>query len=243
MDLNIVFNLLLKTLLVYFFILLIMKFMGKREIGQLSLFDFVVLLLIADVSVVCIDGTRSLKETLILLTPVITLAVVQKCIAFILLKIPSLRGFFDDKESIIIDDGYLNLKELKKQRFNIDDLIPILRLKNIISFSEVQYMFIEANGDISIFKYQRSNTMNIKSSSNNSKLLGSQKLGLIGSSEYKSSIFPVIISGYFKDENIKRLNISKEFINKEIRRQGYKSEKEIYYGTIENGKLFILKTK
>ena len=243
MDLNIIINLLLKTILVYFLILLVMKFMGKREIGQLSLFDFVVLLLIADVSVVSIDSNKTFIETTILLTPVITLAIIQKVIAFLLLKIPRLRKIFDGKESIIIDNGYLNLKELKKQNFNIDDLIPILRLKNIRSFSEIKYMFIETNGDVSIFKYENNNHINVKSSLKNNQITGNNKLGLSNPSSYSDSIFPVIISGCFNDENIARLKITKEYLKEEIKKLGYKSEKEVYYCTLENNKLFILKTK
>src|SRR5690554_735293 len=103
--------LLLKVLAIYFFILFLLKFMGKREIGQLSLFDFVVVLLIADIAVIgAEDGSVPFYMTLL---SILLLGVIQKILAVILLKVKPIRDFFDGKESIIMIDGKLNVKEMK----------------------------------------------------------------------------------------------------------------------------------
>ncbi len=82
-----------------------------------------------------------------------------------LLKIPGLRDFFDGKESVIIIDGKVNIKEMRKQNYNFNDLVVQLRLKNIRSLSEVRYLILETNGEISVFKYDEFNntpSVNIK---------------------------------------------------------------------------------
>ena len=75
------FALVWKTAFIYFLILLTLRFMGKREVGQLGLFDFVVLLLIADVSAITLDDEKSIYTCLI---PVIILSLIQKILAVIL---------------------------------------------------------------------------------------------------------------------------------------------------------------
>ena len=131
-------HILIKTALVYFFILIVLKIMGKREIGQLSLFDFVILLMIADVAVMGIDNEEI--PFYFFLLAITILAVIQKTLSFVLLKIPWLRDFFDGKESVIIIDGKVNIKEMRKQNYNFNDLVVQLRLKNIRSLSEVRYL-------------------------------------------------------------------------------------------------------
>lgn len=233
-------SLILKTVIIYFIILLIMKFMGKREIGQLSLFDFVVLLLIADVAVLSIDQTENF---VIYVIPIFILALVQKILAFALLKIPSLRNFFDGKEAIIIFEGKLNIKEMKKQNYNVDDLLPQLRLKNIKSLSEIRYLFLEPNGEISVFKFDDDNKENINAASKTVSAVTSDKTALTaGVSLSGISIFPFITSGVIHYENLRILNISEEWVLKEMHKQGYHNYKDIYYANYEKGRLFIIDT-
>ena len=233
-------SLILKTLAIYFIILLIMKFMGKREIGQLSLFDFVVLLLIADVAVLSIDETENF---FIYVMPIFVLAIVQKILAFALLKIPTLRNFFDGKEAIIIFEGRLNIKEMRKQNYNVDDLLPQLRLKNIKSLSEIRYLFLEPNGEISIFKFEDDDKQNISVASKTLSVVTSDKTALTtGVTTQGISIFPFITSGKLHKEHLQILNISEDWLNKEMHKQGYHNYKDIYYANYEKGKLFIIDT-
>ena len=233
------YQILLKTLCIYFIILIVMKFMGKREIGQLSLFDFIVLLLIADVAVLAIDEDNNFVQSLI---PIFALVIIQKILAYLVLKIPFFRQFFDGKESILINNGVLDLKEMKKQCYNIDDLMPILRLKNIRSLSEVKYLIAEPDGEISIFKYidEISNTNdfiknNIVTNINNKDIKNSVSVDCFG-------IFPVITSGKLNKDNIKLLNLDEEWIIKEVSKQGYTVDK-VYYASYEKHSIFILKVK
>lgn len=234
-------SILIKTTIIYFFILLIMKFMGKREIGQLSLFDFVILLLIADVSVMGIDNND--VPFYYFLISIVILAVIQKGLAIILLKFSQLRNFFDGKESLIIIDGKVNIKEMKKQNYNFDDLVVQLRLKNIRSLSEVKYLILEANGEISVFKYNEFEKVdaNIKSKSNNAITTNSSST-IKNNIENKTNIFPfpLIISGKVIKNNLEILKIDEKWLKMKIKEKGYNNIKDIYYANYENNDLFIL---
>lgn len=228
-------HILIKTTIIYFFILIVLKIMGKREIGQLSLFDFVILLMIADVAVMGIDNEEI--PFYFFLLAIAILAIIQKTLSFILLKAPKLRNFFDGKESLIIVDGKVNIKEMKKQNYNFNDLIVQLRLKNVRSLSEVKYLILETNGEISVFKYNEfmnSPSANVKSKENDTTT--------INTSNCDKDIypFPIILSGKLCKENIKLLNISEKWVLKKIKEKGYEEINDIFYANYENGDLFIL---
>lgn len=230
-------HILIKTTVIYFFILIVLKIMGKREIGQLSLFDFVILLLIADVAVMGIDNEE--VPFYFFLLAISILAAIQKILSFILLKIPVLRDFFDGKESLIIIDAKVNIKEMRKQNYNFNDLVVQLRLKNIKSLSEVKYLILETNGEISVFKYDEvsSPSSNVKSKNYDSVIKNNTKTI---TKELEIYPFPVILSGKLCKDNIKLLNLDKKWILKKIKEKGYEELSDIYYANYENGDLFIL---
>lgn len=224
-------TILLRTTLIYFFILLIMKFMGKREIGQLSLFDLVVLLLIADISIASISEDTKIFFTYCI--AIIIISIIQKILAKLSLKIPFIRKIFDGQESIIILNGKLNIKEMQKQSYSMDDLLIQVRLKNITSLSEIKHLFLETNGEVSVFKFSN----NVMSASGSNRNYSS----LVNYQNTECDPFPVIVSGKIVQRNLKILNISSEKVNKDVSQRKMKVE-DIYYAQYENGKLFIMDT-
>jgi len=231
-------ELIFKTLFIYFLIILILRFMGKREIGQLGLFDFVVLLLIADVSGIAIDEESSFFFNLL---PVLTLAIIQKILAIVSLKINFIRNIIDGKESIIIYNGKLNIKEIKKQKYNVNDLITQLRLKNVKSLSQVEHLILENNGEISVFLYEN-NSDKVDSSTSNSSI-NQKESSIVNANNFSEniSVYPLIISGQIQKDNIKLLNISEKWINNELSKMNL-TIKDVYFGNLEYGKLFIVET-
>lgn len=229
-----------KTTLIYFVILLVLRIMGPREVGQLSLFDFVVLLLIADLSAYTIDLE---KNFFLYLIPVVVLVLIQKIIALLSLKIKSIRNIFDGNEKIIIYDGKLCIKEMKRNYYTIDDLLTQVRLKNVKSLSQIKYLILEPNGEISIFLYQEdqkpAKMMASKSFNINGKISSSQQ---INNNYDLTSVFPIITSGKINYKYLKLINKDDKWLNKQINNLGYSSYKDIYYATYENDKLFIIDT-
>lgn len=146
MDILIV---LFRTLLFYIIITVVYRFMGKREIGELSIMDLIVSILIAELAAIAIDKYKS--NLLITVIPIIALVIVQIVIAKISLKSPNLREKIEGVPSVIINRGKINFEEMLKQRYNLDDLLTQLREKGIKSIEEVDYAILETSGKLSIF--------------------------------------------------------------------------------------------
>ncbi len=139
-----------RTLFFYFFILLCYRIMGKREIGQLSISDLTISILIAELVAISIENRDD--NTLLTILPIVLLVGLEVILAFIQLKSNGFREFIDGKPSLIVDKGKLNFKEMVKQRYSIDDLLLALRSNQIKSIDEVDYAILETNGKLSIFK-------------------------------------------------------------------------------------------
>ena len=123
--------------------------MGKREIGELSVIDLIVSMYIAELVAISIENyTESIWITLL---PMIILVVLQIASSKLSLKSKKVRDILDGKPSVIISRGRVNFKEMKRLRYNLDDLLCQLRNESIKSITEVDYAILETNGKLSIF--------------------------------------------------------------------------------------------
>ncbi len=187
------------------------RIMGKREVGELSLFDLIVLILIAEIAAIAIEA--ELDQMIYMAFAIILLASIQWILAYVSLKNNRLRTILDGTSSLIIDKGKLNIEQMKKNRYNVDDLLTQLHDHDIRSISEVEYAVLETSGEITPFKYSDTNR-NIFP-------------------------FPVIISGEIQKNNLKYSGKSVEWIRQKIKEKNYESEKEIYFASVENDDLYI----
>lgn len=139
-----------RTLFLYAVILLIFRLMGKREIGELSILDLVVYIMIAELAVVAIETPDSniFKNVL----PMLLLMVVQIVLAIFSLKSKTFRDVVDGKPTIIINKGKIDENAMRKQRYNFDDLLLQLREKDIAKISDVEFAILESSGTLSVFE-------------------------------------------------------------------------------------------
>ncbi len=195
----------LRTFIGYLILIVLMKFMGKREIGQLSLFDLLILLTIVDIMVVGIENYET--NYLYSVVPMVFMAIIQKIVALISLKKVKFRELMDGKVSIIIENGKINIKEMKKNGYNMDDLYCQLRGKDVVSPSEVSYGILETNGKLSVFLKK----------------------------DYPDMVLPLIVSGTPQEDVIKKCNLNLDMITGIVKANGYKDVKEVYGLNIING--------
>ena len=141
---------LLKTIFMYFFIIFVYRIMGKKEVGQLSIVDLIVSILIAELIALSIETEE--KSILISVIPILVLVVVQIVLSYITLKNDKIRNIIDGKPIIIIKNGKLNFTEMSKLRYSLDDLLTQLRLQGVKSIDKVKYAVLENNGNLSVFK-------------------------------------------------------------------------------------------
>ena len=204
---------LFRTFFFYFFILISYRIMGKREIGQLGVIDLIVSILIAELVAISIEDFKEpLTYTII---PISCLVLLEVLFAYISIKSRRFRTIFDGKPSLIIVNGKINYKEMVKQRYSLDDLLLSLRQQEIRDLSMVEYAFLEANGKLSVFKY---NFFKLKS-------------------PYPSAM---ILDGELQTKVLKIIKKTPEWVTQELSKKDL-SIKDIFYAFYKNNKIFIVK--
>lgn len=138
-----------KIIIIYFFLILLLRVLGKREVGQLSIFDLVVLLIIADIASLGVDNDEFFWVSLFCL---LLLALLQKILSLALLKIARLRRVVDGNPTIIVYDGKINIANMKTELYTIDDLVNQMRSEHIMDVNDIKLAILETNGALSIFK-------------------------------------------------------------------------------------------
>jgi uncharacterized membrane protein YcaP (DUF421 family) len=209
-------NIIFRTIFLYILILIIFRLMGKREIGELSILDLVVFIMIAEMGVVAIEDTKDpLIHTIL---PMLLLMLIQISTAIISLKSKRFRDFVDGKPTIIINKGKIDEKAMKKQRYNFDDLMMQLREKDIRSITDVEFAILESSGKLSILEMEKDK--------NNKNISGDITI-------------PVIIDGDINEDNLKRIHKTNLWLRQELKKLGYHEIKKISFCSFENGKFFI----
>ncbi|SFJ40988.1 Protein of unknown function [Thermoflavimicrobium dichotomicum] len=138
-----------RTLFMYFFLLLMLRLMGKREIGKLSIFDLIVSLMIADLSATVIEDHK--LPVMASAFPIALLVGLQILMSIVLLKSRKARQIVDGDPTIIIKNGKIQPEAMAKHRYNMDDLLMQLRDKNIANVADVEFAILETSGKLSVF--------------------------------------------------------------------------------------------
>ncbi|MCI8445660.1 MAG: DUF421 domain-containing protein [Bacilli bacterium] len=140
----------LKTLFLYFFIVLLYRIMGKKEVGQLGIMDLIVWVLIAELAALSLEEPKN--SLWLSVVPIVTLFCIQIVLSFISIKSTKVRRFMDGRPTVIIKNGKLMFREMSKLRYSLDDLISQLREQGIKSIDEVNFAVLENNGKLSVFE-------------------------------------------------------------------------------------------
>ncbi len=205
MNLLIVF---IRTLFFYFFIFIIYRIMGKREVGQLGIIDLIVSILIAELTVISIENYD--KTLLYSIIPIVTLVILQISLSYFTLKKPRFRIFLDGNPSVIIKNGKINYNEMLKQKYNIDDLLVQLREKGYRTIEEIEYAILENNGSLSVFAKEKDNKtplplpliLDSEIQEDTLKLLKKDKNWVINILDKKKLTLNEVFYAFYKDKNI-----------------------------------------
>ena len=149
------FVLIIRTLILYGLVVLSMRIMGKRQIGELQPSELVVAIMISDLAAVPMQTIDIPLLTGIV--PVLTLLVAEVAMSFISLKSKKARKYITGEPSIIIYRGHINEKELEKARFTLNDLMEELRISGYPDISKINMAILETNGEISVIEENKDN--------------------------------------------------------------------------------------
>ncbi len=143
------FNIIFKTLVLYVYIAICYRIMGKKEVGQLGIIDLIVSILIAELAAMSIEEIdRSIFVSLI---PIAILVILQISLSYLALKSNAFRKFIDGSPQVIINKGKVDFKQMQKIRYSLDDLISQLREQGVKNINDVNYAILENNGKLSVF--------------------------------------------------------------------------------------------
>nr|WP_249745428.1 DUF421 domain-containing protein [Mesobacillus boroniphilus] len=198
-------------------ILLIFRLMGKREIGELSILDLVVYIMIAEMASMAIENTKDpLVNTLL---PISILVIIQITLAIISLKSKKFRDIVDGKPTIIINNGKIDEKAMRSQRYNFDDLLLQLREKDVGNIADVKYAILEPSGTLSIFQKTQGNKD--------------------GQEDNGSLTLPLIVDGEIQQDNLYLIDKSRVWLLQELKKKGYEDTKAISFCSFQNGEFYI----
>ena len=205
-------KILLRMSFFYFFIIIIYRMMGKREIGQLSIIDLIVSILIAELVAISVEDIS--KSILASIIPIILLVILQIVLSYASLKSPKIREMLDGSPSFIIKNGKVNYNEMIRQKYNLDDLLTQLREKGYRNIEEIEYAILENNGTLSVFSY---------------------------TNKKKSPLpMPIILDGKIQYRILKEINKDEELINKILNKKKIKLS-DIFYAFYKDKNIFIIK--
>ena len=150
----------LRTIFLYLVLIFAVRFMGKRQIGEMEPTEFVVTMLLANLaSIPMQDGAIPLYSGLV---PILTVLGMELVISGLIMHSVMLRKFFCGKPVILIDNGKINQQNLRRPRVTLDELTGHLREKDVLDIRTVQYAILETDGNLSVFPFPKEKPANAK---------------------------------------------------------------------------------
>ena len=215
-----------RSIFSFVLLFLIAKIIGKKQVSELSLFDYVV-----SISIGNFAAEIAMNPDVQILNGVVGLfifGIIAFLVAILSMKSIILRRFFMGVPTIIMQDGKFIYKNFKKIKIDMNDFLESARGKGYFDISEIKYAIMEADGKISFMPKEEYKAVTIKDMN-----FKPQKQSLVSN---------VIIDGKVLDKNLLNINKDKAWLMNELKQKGYSSYEDILLATIDvNEKLNIYK--
>ena len=207
-----------RTIILYGVLILVVRLMGKRQIGQMEPSEFVVAILVADLaSVPMQDGGIPLFSGLI---PILTVLGIELVLAGASMRSIRLRKLLCGKPVILIENGNILQQNLRKTRVTLDELTGHLREKDVLDLRSVQYAILETNGNLSVFPYPKDRPASAKES------------GIQAGKQYIP--LTVVSDGCLLKDNLQKAGKDEKWLKKVLSQHGTRVE-DTYLLTVDGG--------
>ena len=203
----------IRALILYAVLLIAMRIMGKGDLGELQPFDLVVSLVLAELAVMPMEDLDAPLFHGLMATAVVMF--LQCLISYITLKSNSARKVICGTPSVIYDHGKFNIKDMNKLRINMNDVLGQMRLKGYYDFKDIDYLIMETNGDVSIIAPESKTAKRVK-----------------------RIPIAVILDGKIMYNNLEKFDITKEDIDKSLKKENLRC-KDVLYGYIDENDKFV----
>lgn len=215
----------IRSIVLYMIVLIVTRIMGKREIGQLQPFEFVISIMIANLATIPMSevGVPILDG----IVTIFSLLIMHLIITVLNLKSIKFRSIVCGKPAILVNKGKVNEDILEKERLDISELQEKLREKDVFDLGDVDYVILETNGEISVI---------LKPEKRNANL---QELGI--EAEIEGLTYTLILDGRVMHKNLRKIGKNEKWLYKQIDKYKAKVD-EILIATInEKGDFFCQK--
>lgn len=210
-------NVFFRSLILYGVVVLVVRVMGKRQVGELQPFELVIAIMIAELASIPADdvGIPLVKG----LVPIFALVFAQVTISYLSLKSERIRGLVCGSPSILIENGVVQQKNLEQLRINLNDLLEQLRGKDIANIDDVEFAILETNGNLTVFPKSEKKTATL------------EDLGLQGQAE--SIPITLIMDGHIMRKNMEKSGIEIGWLLSQIKEDGL-DRKEVFLAYIDS---------
>lgn len=211
-----------RAILLYIIVLIVMRLMGKREIGQLQPFELAISIMIADLASIPMTDTGVPISNGII--PILGLLVMHLLISIINLKSIKAREIICGKPRILIYRGKIDEKALIKERFTINELEERLRGNNIVNLGDVEYAILETSGDITVIqKPEKRNTI-------------PEDFNIVP--EYEGISYDLVVDGKIMEKNLKKLGKNYQWLKKQVEKFNIRPEEALVVTLDGKGQIF-----
>lgn len=213
----------IRTLILFTVVVVFLRIMGKRQIGQLQPYELAIIIMISELAAIPMENTSI--PILGGLIPIFVLFTAQVTLAYVSLKSEKARGVICGTPSVLIENSRIVEEEMRRQRYNINDLLEQLRSKNVANLSDVEYAILETSGQLSV-------------------ILKSQKRPVVAEdlnlpTNYEGLPTTLIIDGFIFHENLKKINLSVDWLQTELSKFGIDNLKDVIFSYIDTqGRLY-----
>ena len=212
----------IRSIFLYIIVLIVMRLMGKREIGQLQPFELAISIMIADLaSTPMADAGIPLTNGII---PILALLVMHLIISILNIKSIKAREILCGKPSILIYRGRIDEKMLRKERFTINELEERLRGNNVVNIGDVEYAILETSGQITVIQKPEKKNVTV------------EDMGI--KTEYEGLAYDLVLDGKVMYENLKILKKHYHWLEKQVSKFGVKPEQALIVTIDGKGQIF-----
>lgn len=217
------FKVFLTSLLSAVSLFVIAKLIGHKQMSQLDFFDYITGITIGSIAA---ELATELEKPLKPLIAMIVYGGVTVILATITSKSPKMRKFINGTPTIVMNNGKLYRKNLKKAKIDLSEFLVLCRQQGYFNLDDIQTAIFEYNGRLTVLPVATKRPLN------------PEDVNLTPQPEHIST--EVIMDGRILDENLKRKGLDEKWLEKEIKEQGYKNAKEIFLGVCDqNNKLSL----
>jgi uncharacterized membrane protein YcaP (DUF421 family) len=213
----------IRTLILYLAVVIFLRLMGKREVGQLQPYELVIIIMISELAAIPMQNTTI--PVINGLIPIFVLFAVHVTLSFVSLKSEKARAVINGKPTIVIENARIMEEAMRKMRYNINDLLEQLREKNVTNIADVEFAILETNGNLSVILKP------------DKRPLQPKDMGLNPRSE--GLPITLVADGRLFHENLKKIKRDIEWLENEFHKAGT-TYKKVFFANIDSqGKLFI----